>query len=78
MRCNDAYRPWQSSLQSKSFNPFRPTGPFMAPLKIIILIKDLISFYYSKCCFNVSLCRTRCELSMAIMYRTRMKKKKKF
>ena len=23
-------------------------------------------FYFSKCCFNVSLCRTRCEFGMAM------------
>ena len=42
------------------FNPFLPTGHFIAP-KLIILIKCLIDVLFSKCCFNVSLCRTRCE-----------------
>ena len=37
--CMDAIAPAQLFL----FNPFRPTGPFLAP-KLIILIKYLISF----------------------------------
>ena len=41
----------------------------MAP-KLIILIKCLIDIYFSMCCFNVSLCRTRCEFGIAIMFRS--------
>ena len=48
------------------FNPFLPTS-FLPP--IIILMKCLM-FYFSKCCFNVSLCRTRCEFGIAIMFRS--------
>ena len=50
------------------FGPFLPTGQFFAP-KLIILIKCLM-FYFSKCCFNVSLCRTRCEFGIAIMFKS--------
>ena len=35
--------------------------------KLIISIKCLIDVYFSKCCFNVSLCRTRCEFGIAII-----------
>ena len=50
-------------------NPFLPTGQFMVP-KWIILIKCLIDILISKCCFNVCLCRTRCEFGIAIMFRS--------
>ena len=51
------------------FNPFLPTGQFLAP-KLIILIKCLTDIFFSKCCFNVSWCRTRCEIGIAIVFRS--------
>ena len=42
------------------FNPFHPTGRFMVS-KLNNLTKHLTNFLFvSKCCFNGSLCRTRC------------------
>ena len=52
----------------RELNPLFPTGQFMAP-KLVILTKCFMNFYFSKCCFNVSLCRTRCEFGIAIMFR---------
>ena len=73
-----SYHPCWLKFPNSKFNPLRPTGPFMAH-KLIILIKDWNSFFsYSKCSFNVSLCRTRCEFSMAIMLLKTWKLKKNF
>ena len=49
------------------FNPFLPTGQFLAP-KWIILIKCWIDIL--KCWFNVCSCWTRCEFGLAIMFRS--------
>ena len=50
-----------------NINPFHPTGPFLAPKLIILIVFNW--FIISQCCFNVSLCSTRCEFAIAIMFR---------
>ena len=58
----------------QTINPFRatgPTGPFLAA-QLFILIHSLMCFCFFNLefCFGCSLCRTRCELYMAIMIRS--------
>ena len=55
--------PWQQGLII--VNPFHPTGPFLAP-KLIITIKYLIYFLFSKVLVWLFLHRTRCEFYPAI------------
>ena len=50
-------------------NPFHPPAWAIFGPQINYLIFNLCIFYAFKCCFDCSLCRTRCEFYISIMLR---------
>ena len=71
----DAHRKVSSCLVSIKINPFHPTGPFMGHQINFLNWFINVFFYILKCCFDCSLCKTRCEFYLVNMLRSQKLKR---